>query len=305
MTEGLLRFFKRSLDIGLVDVHNRDRELSCLVDIIQRASEENKIVLGDGMTGCQYSFGSLESLLYSEWDDFMKNPALMGIGFNTYQRLVDCFTVNPSPKEINDQEYKAYLKRKGYIGLAKFGIPAILLPYTYDYQSYNNWQADWYRMNPLDITWSADSSFLPNMEYVEKVLEDELVRARKYEYTVGDAQNSRVHKLALAFHDKVMRMKGLQMRSYTQEIGGKICLGNAYTFEHQLSVEESKACGGDPRCIYSIKKNGVKQYISLDLAHGMFEFHDHKGKHLGEFHFDGSHNKPADLTGGHDLKTIS
>lgn len=304
MTEGLLRFFKRSLDVGLVDVQYRDCQLGGLVDIVQRASEENRIVLGAGMTDCQYSFGSIGTLLYSEWNVFKNNPALKGIGFNTYQRLIDCFTVNPCPQEINNQAYKAYLKRKGYIGLAKFGIPAILLPYTYDYQSYNKWQSDWYRMHPSDITWSADSPFLPNMEYVEKVLEDELVRASKYEYTLGDAQNSRVHKLAITFHDKVMRMKGAQLRSYTQVIGGKICLGNAYTFEHQLSVEESKAHGGDPRSIYSIEKNGVKQYISLDFAHGMFEFLDHKGKHQGEFHFDGSPNKPADPTGEHNFKTI-
>lgn len=304
MTEGLLRFFKRSLDVGLVDVQYRDCQLSDMLDIMLRASEENQVALGDGMTSCMYSFGVLEKLLYSEWNDFKNNPALKGIGFNTYQRLIDCFTINPCPKEINNQAYKAYLKRKGYIGLAKFGIPAILLPYTYDYQSYNNWQSDWYRMNPSDITWSADSPFLPNMEYVEKVLEDELVRAGKYEYTVGDAQNSRVHKLAITFHDKVMRMKGAQLRSYAQEIGGKICVGNAYTFEHQLSVEESKACGGDPRNIYSIEKNGVKQYISLDLAHGMLEFLNSKGSHLGEFHFDGSLNKPADPTGEHDFKTI-
>lgn len=303
MTEGLLCFFKRSLDVGLVDVQYRDCQLSSLVDIILRASKENRVVLGDGMTSGQYSFGALETLLYSEWNDFEDNPSLKGIGFNTYLRFVDCFTVNPCPKEISNHAYKAYLQRKGYIGLAKFGIPAILLPYTYDYQSYNNWQADWYRIKPSNITWSADSPFLPNIEYVEKVLEDELVRAGKYEYTVGDAQNSRVHKLAITFHDKVMRMKGPQMKSYTQEIGGKICLGNAYIYEQQLSERESKACGKD-RTIYSIEKMGVKQYISLDFAHGMFEFHDNKGKHLGEFHFDGSLNKLADSTGKHDLKTL-
>ena len=304
MTEGLLRFFKRSLDVGLVDAQYRDRQLSGLVDIMLRASEENQVVLGDGMASCQYSFGALEKLLYSDWNDFENNPALKGIGFNTYLRLIDCFTINPCPNEINNQAYKAYLNRKGYIGLAKFGIPAILLPYTYDYQSYNNWQADWYRMNPSEIIWSADSPFLPNLEYVETVLEEELVSAGKYEYTVGDAQDSRVHKLAIAFHDKVMRMKGGQINPYTLEIGGKICLGNAYTFEKQLSKNESKACGGDPRSIYSIEKEGVKQYISLDFAHGMFEFHNVKGTHLGEFHFDGSPNKPADLTGKHNFMTI-
>lgn len=303
MTEGLLCFFKRSLDIGLVDAQYRDRQLSGLVDIMLRASEENQVVLGSGMASCQYSFGALERLLYSDWNDFENNPALKGIGFNTYLRLIDCFTINPSPKEISNQAYKAYLNRKGYIGLAKFGIPAILQPYTYDYQSYNNWQADWYRMNPSEITWSADSPFLPNLEYVETVLEEELVRAGKYDYTVGDAQESRVHKLAIAFHEKVMRMKGEQTKPYTLEIGGKICLGNAYTFEKQLSENERKACGA-PRSIYSIEKEGVKQYISLDLAHGMFEFHDNKGVHLGEFHFDGSPNKSANSIGKHDFKTI-
>lgn len=94
------------------------------------------------------------------------------------------------------------------------------------------------------------------------------------------------------------------MNSYTQEIGGKICLGNAYTYEYQLSVAESEANRREPRRIYSIEKNGLKQYISLDFAHGMFEFHDHKGKHLGEFHFDGSPNKSADSKGKHDFKTI-
>lgn len=304
MTEGLLRFFKRSLDIGLVDTQRRDSQLSGLVDIMLRASKENQVALGDGMTSCLYSFGTLEELLYSEWSDFKNNPNLKGIGFNTYQRFVDCFTINPCPQEISNQAYKAYLKRKGYIGLAEFGIPAILQPYTYDYQSYNDWQADWYRMNPSDITWSAGSSYLPNLEYVEKVLEEELVRAGKYDYTIGDAQDSRVHKLAIAFHDKVMRMKGPQMGPYTQEIGGKICLGNAYRFEKLLSENESNAFGGAPRSIYSIEKNGIKQYISLDFAHGMFEFHDKRGVHLGEFHFDGSPNKPADSTGKHDFKTI-
>lgn len=303
MTEGVLRFFKRSLDIGLVDAQYRDRQLSGLVDIMLRASEENQVVLGDGMASCQYSFGTLEKLLYSDWNDFENNPALKGIDFNTYLKLIDSFTINPCPKEISNLAYKAYLNRKGYIGLSKFGIPAILLPYTYDYQSYNNWQADWYRMNPSDITWSEDTPFLPNLEYVETVLEEELVKEGKYNYTVGDAQNSRVHKLAIAFHEKVMRMKGAQTKSYTQEIGGKICLGNAYTFEKQLSENERKACGA-PRSIYSIEKEGVKQYISLDLAHGMFEFLDNKGVHLGEFHFDGSPNKLADSIGKHDLKTI-
>lgn len=304
MTEGVLRFFKKSLDVGLVGIKERDSQLNGLIDIVLFATNENQVVLGDKMTGAQYSFGSLSDLLYSEWDNFKNNSCLKGIGFNTYERLIDSFTINPCPREMSDQDYKALSKRKGYIGLAQFGIPAILRPYTYDYQSYNDWQADWYRNHPQDIEWTVENPFLPNLQYVEEVLEDELIKHKKYEYTAEAGGESRVHRLAIAFHEKVMRMKGGQRKSYTIEIGFKICCGNAYTFEHTLSEDESKANGGDTRKIFSIVKKNKKQHISLDTAHGMFEFHDENGHHLGEFHFDGSMNSPADSTGKHDLKTI-
>lgn len=304
MTEGLLRFFKRSLDVGLVGTNNRDSQLNGLIEIMLLAYNENQVVLGEKMSGAQYSFGSLTDLLYSEWDAFKNNSYLKGISFNTYERLIDSFRINPCPREMSDQDYNALSKRKGYLGLAQFGKPPILKPYTYDYQSYNNWQADWYRNHPQEIEWTIENPFLPNLQYVEKVLEDELIKHKKYQYTAENGEESRVHRLAIAFHDKVMRVKGGQLKSYTKEIGSKICCGNAYTEEPKLSANESKANGGATRIIFSIVKNNKKQYISLDTAHGMFEFHDENGHHLGEFHFDGSMNSPADSTGKHDLKTI-
>jgi len=47
------------------------------------------------------------------------------------------------------------------------------------------------------------------------------------------------------------------------------------------------------REIYSImNKDSKLQFISIDFAHGMFEFHDENGEHQGEYRFDGSYNSP-------------
>jgi len=52
----------------------------------------------------------------------------------------------------------------------------------------------------------------------------------------------------------------------------------------------------------AIIKNNEKQYNSLDFHKGMFEFHDEKGRHLGEFLFDGTMNKEAQRN--HDFRTL-
>ncbi|KAJ3096905.1 hypothetical protein HDU97_005452 [Phlyctochytrium planicorne] len=46
-------------------------------------------------------------------------------------------------------------------------------------------------------------------------------------------------------------------------------------------------------------------FISMDLLHGAWEALNRKGKHLGEFKYDGENwtqTKPADETGGHDIR---
>ena len=71
-----------------------------------------------------------------------------------------------------------------------------------------------------------------------------------------------------------------------------------------MSVKEQLATKGKSlRKIYSIlNRNGKKQYISLDLRHGMMEFHDEKGTHLGEFRFTGVKNAEAESS--HDLQAL-
>ena len=78
---------------------------------------------------------------------------------------------------------------------------------------------------------------------------------------------------------------------------------NGYTHDVGLSAAEHDASNA-PRRIYTIvNRNRNKQHVSLDFGHGMFEFYDHQGIHLGERRYDGSFNSEADAS--HNLKTIS
>ncbi len=55
------------------------------------------------------------------------------------------------------------------------------------------------------------------------------------------------------------------------------------------------------RDVYKNPKTG--EYYSLDTQHGRFEYLSKRGKHLGEVNFDFDFTKPADMSGGHNLKT--
>lgn len=47
-----------------------------------------------------------------------------------------------------------------------------------------------------------------------------------------------------------------------------------------------------------INRDGKRQYISLDFAHGMFEYIDSHGNHIGEYRLTGDFNSSAQTDHG-------
>ena len=110
--------------------------------------------------------------------------------------------------------------------------------------------------------------------------------------------NNVVHE----FHRLVMGRQGDAIGGNASSIGGEICRCNYYTYEAELSDFE-RQYAKNPIEIYSIiNRNGKRQFISIDFHHGMFEFHDETGAHLGEYRFDGSFNSNAEAD--HSLKCM-
>ncbi|MGE6630410.1 colicin E3/pyocin S6 family cytotoxin [Bacillus sp. NPDC077027] len=65
-------------------------------------------------------------------------------------------------------------------------------------------------------------------------------------------------------------------------------------------IKDSKLSKMNGRDVYKDPKTG--DLYSVDTQHGRFEKTNSKGKHQGEVDFDFKQTKPADASGGHNLK---
>jgi hypothetical protein len=87
------------------------------------------------------------------------------------------------------------------------------------------------------------------------------------------------------------------------EIGTMVAELNAWQFDEAVSKKNKNS--GQLRKIFRSKNSSSNTYLSIDFesAHGKFELHDHKGKHLGEIRFvDGEFLEDGDNKSHHDIK---
>lgn len=232
------------------------------------------------------------------WDAFQACESLKGIGQRVFD-LMQGFCQNPSVSTLRDE---AVFARKdeprahtGYSNPKPFSV------FVGDRTAWELWHREWYTAHPSEIDWSFSANdWLPRQDLILEILKRELLSVfledgltlEEAKIAVEDIADGNV---ALFFHDMVMRHKGDAIEGYASQIGGEICRCNYYTYEAVLSDMERRYAKS-LREIYSIvNKDGYRQFISIDFGHGMFEFHNEKGEHQGEFHFDGSYNSPIEI----------
>ena len=71
-------------------------------------------------------------------------------------------------------------------------------------------------------------------------------------------------------------------------------------YHRDLPVEAKNKNKSKMRKIFSCNHNGT-QYVSIDMEKGALEAHDRKGKHLGEYSYEGIQSDPPDKSGKHDI----
>lgn len=83
-----------------------------------------------------------------------------------------------------------------------------------------------------------------------------------------------------------------------QIVGAAVARINGYVADPVIS-----SINATDRKKRNIFFNGkLEKYISIDYEKGAFELHDLKGKHLGEYNYQGDLISGADLKGGHDIR---
>lgn len=261
------------------------------------------LVKEEGLDTHNFSFGTVYDLLYGSWADFSKKDSLEGITQNSYQMVAPLLMQHPSlGTEIAASEWLKRGEPKASYGLCPGVMSEV---YVTDTLTWQNARAKYYATHQTMYVWKEDDdSFLPNRLLSDKILEREIEKHGYMEaYEIEKSKESlESDSLSVVFHEQVMKRKGETLEAYTAEIGQQICEANYYQYEAELTRKEQKKVNSLRRIYSLINRNGEKQYISLDFRHGMMEFHDAHGKHLGEFRFTGVQNAEEDSS--HNLQTL-
>lgn len=252
-----------------------------------------------------FSYGDFYTgFLYRSWPDFHSDRALMHITQNTHQ-LIQGFAQCPMLRTIaSEDEFEGLEKPHAHTGYCN---PQGFEDFVNNVDVWEEWHRKWNVIHPESIDWSRSSNnWFSRPDLILMILKRELLAKFKETKTPEESQellekitdNNVVHE----FHRLVMGRQGDAIGGYASSIGGEICRCNYYTYEAELSDFE-RQYAKNPREIYSIiNRNGKRQFISIDFHHGMFEFHDETGAHLGEYRFDGSFNSNAEAD--HSLKCM-
>ena len=302
-------------EVALVAEENRESAIRAYMDMQDEASRQgDAFYMTKEAYEHPYSFGDYyPAFIQLSWEEFHANKVLQCISQNTYDALTNSMKFRwPNIVENVSEFEKNGLPR----GEGGFEYAACSRDFLCNMSRWKKWHQEYYRTHPHEIDWSKGTDFLPNKDEALWIIRREIAahmsvetmkeRLKKEDYHIDEdaLQPLKPNADVLLFHDEVMRSypNGEGLEGYAMQIGGEICLANYYIYEPDLSEAERIRAGGSFRKIYSIVKNGRKQYISLDFHKGMFEFHDCHGAHLGEFRYDGSRNSEAQLD--HDLKTL-
>lgn len=245
----------------------------------------------------QYSYGVFyPGFVNMSWKDFQACETLKGISQTTFE-MMQSFCQQPNMDILTDEA--EFLERaephaySGYFNLID------KVDFVNDIISWEEWHRRWYAGHQEKIDWNGvDNDWLPRPDMVDRIMRRELA------LVLGNAKVDLISddNVVTEFYNIVMRHQGDNIEAFASKIGAEVCVCNYYVSEPELSTMEQKYARS-LREIYSIiNRNGQRQFISIDFKHGMFEFHNEKGEHLGEYRFDGSFNAEAEID--HSLKCL-
>lgn len=195
--------------------------------------------------------------------------------------------------------------------------------YIYDKSTIDKWHYQWFWNNPDKIDWSNSvNDIFPCYDKVIEILRQELIDCQNRIAPDGSNNLGLPHqkflklkntnwkeidndKIVSEHNDIIIKHQGEKLKAYSEKTGALICFKNYYHCETELSDLEKDHGNKKVSIIYSIKKDGKYQFISIDTAHGKFELCNDDGMHQGEIRFDGSSNGVDTQDDSHSLQCVT
>lgn len=251
-----------------------------------------------------YDFGNFfNDLMFSPWESVSENVNLSGITQITHQSLSNIFYAHPNGGKLYEtfEDFEADGNIFfGYVGVNEF--ISTKSPYLDCCLNWLKWRSNFYRQNQNLIEWSEISnSYFPNLFYSNFILANKL--------DVVKIQEKKISDIAKEYCDNFnqKRLSRGELMALADELGKDVAEANFYVYENVLSQSESRLRNSQRR-IYSLTlPNDEKQYLSIDFHKCFcFEVCDDKGRHIGEYRFDGleNGNSTIDTSGNHDILAL-
>lgn len=296
---GYLLLTAENLETNLIPENERDKAVFDFYVMKSEAEQSNdKFYVLQSLYSHRFSYGVFyPDFMNMSWQDFRDCKSLKGVSQSTFE-LMQSFCKCPVVQCLSEETDFCLLDEprtfSGYHNAQQ------RTDFVCDICSWEDWHRKWYVIHPEQIDWTmAVYDWFPRPDLIVGILRRELT------INLGEQETDIIplNRVVTEFHDKIMRHKGSEIEAYAGRIGEEICLCNYYVFESELSALEQQVADGSFRKVFSIiNRYGKRQFISIDFRHGMFEFHDEHGTHLGEFRFDGSPNTDADES--HSLRCV-
>lgn len=295
---GSLLILPKSLETSNIPEQQRDKVIVDFFEMKTVAERNNDrfYTLVD-LYSCKFSYGPFyPGFINMSWEQFSTIASLKGISQNTYQ-VMNTFWPQVDFKPLDSPcSFQKKEEPRAFSGFFNF---AMLKDFVNNIPNWELWHRAWYLSHQQKIDWTCvQNDWFPRPDLVKIILRRELVN------TVGLEAANKISESNLenSFHDLVMKKKGHEIAAYSGQIGEEICIRNYYKFEPELSSLEQQRANSLRKIFSIINRYGCMQFISIDFKHGMLEFHNDKGDHLGEFRFAGTQNSGPEVD--HSLKCV-
>ena len=298
MVKGSLLMTAEGLETAGIAEKDRDRKVLGFYDMkLEAERHHDRFYALEAVYNYPYSYGVFyPSFVNMSWQEFQECETLKGISQTTFE-LMQAFCQHPDIGTLPDKD--AFQRKEEPHAYTGYYNPTGDVTFVNNLTDWENWHRMWYSTHQELIDWdSAGNDWLPRLDLVKGIFRRELM------LVLGRERADVIEEdlVATEFYDKIMKHQGDRIEAYAAAIGREVCLSNYYILEPELSAMEQRRAG-KLREIYSIINcQGRRQFISIDFRHGMFEFHNERGDHLGEFHFDGSFN--TGIEADHALKCM-
>lgn len=278
-------------------------------EMIEEANTE-----GDTLYYVYDSPCSIYSILYNPEDPHCK---LIGQRLFNQLQLIFC----NFPHAINSsEEFETKRDPKTHGGYKYENCPSS--NYVYDKKTIIDWHDEWYIEHPEAIDWTNTNGIMPRRDRIIEILRQELI---DYQNRINPKESNNLglphpkflrlketnwretndDEIVSGHNDIIIKHQGEKIKAYAEKTGSLICSANYYHCEKELSDFEKDHGNKKVSIIYSIKKDGKYQFISIDTAHGKFELCNDDGIHQGEIRFDGSSNGDDTQDNDHSLLCVT